>query len=121
MKVFTNSLDERSTNSHLLRMNFLSYSFIMLVQPFFILGAYSQSSSAHCEFRFGQKTEGEITLSELLSDSLLFDCSESNDIFRLEGFSLTTLCDGVTRYWTNERNGLLTNDMKADARKMKPG
>ena len=82
--------------------------------------SYGQDA-AKCAFSFGQNEPGEISMERLLTDSVMFDCSPFNDQFRLAGFSLTTKCDGVTRYFTNVHDGALTDAMKAEVRKMHSG
>ena len=85
------------------------------------LASSHAQDAAKCAFSFGQNDPGDISIERLLSDSVVFDCSPFTNQFRLTGFSLTTKCDGVTRYFTNEHDGALTDAMKAEVRKMHAG
>ena len=106
----------------MIKFKSMRFQLLIIVLTLFCSNAVGQkSSTVKCEFDFGSMTEGEITLIQLLSDSLRFHCADSSYNFVIGGFGLTTKCDGVTRYFKNEKDGSLTPEMKANVRTLKPG
>jgi len=86
------------------------------------LTCYCQSQkSLKGEFSFGSRQGGAIELSSLLTDSVAFIGTNVDTSLGVRGFNLITRCDGITRIYRSEKGGKLTNEMKENVSKLKPG
>jgi len=99
--------------------------FLAAIGLVFMNGTYAQKArdnkSHIIEVSFGGMTKGEISIADHLNDSLEITDPQINEWFSVRDFHVTLMCKGQVLKSIEAKGNRLTDEMKAEIKKLHPG